>query len=391
MTEKRFGFIAVIGPPNAGKSTLSNALVGQKVAIVTHKAQTTRARLRAVVMHEQSQVVLVDTPGIFSGVKKLDKAMVQEAWSGAEEADAVLVVLDASRALPAETELVLAGVKNTSKPVILVLNKVDAVKREKLLELTQQLNEAANFADTFMVSALKETGLEELKSYLAQLVPEGPWHYPEDMAADVPSLLLAAEVTREKLFLRLHQELPYALTVETESWKRQKDGSVRLEQVIFVRRDSQKAIVLGKRGQSIREIGSQARLEMEDIFGHKVHLFLFVKVRDNWIDDPERLQDDGHRLCRSRQCNGTLRELFYLRADMAKPRLLSRCLQENLVAARGLCAVALGDDFVQFFNPAIVCRQNGKLDFLSIWVFSLLRQRQRVLLGQWRIPKLLLL
>lgn len=293
MTEKRFGFIAVIGPPNAGKSTLSNALVGQKVAIVTHKAQTTRARLRAVMMHEQSQVVLVDTPGIFSGEKKLDKAMVQEAWSGAEEADAVLVVLDASRALPAETELVLAGVKNTSKPVILVLNKVDAVKREKLLELTQQLNEAANFADTFMVSALKETGLEELKSYLAQLVPEGPWHYPEDMAADVPSLLLAAEVTREKLFLRLHQELPYALTVETESWKRQKDGSVRLEQVIFVRRDSQKAIVLGKRGQSIREIGSQARLEMEDIFGHKVHLFLFVKVRDNWIDDPERFRMMG--------------------------------------------------------------------------------------------------
>lgn len=293
MTEKRFGFIAVIGPPNAGKSTLSNALVGQKVAIVTHKAQTTRARLRAVVMHKQSQVVLVDTPGIFSGVKKLDKAMVQEAWSGVEEADAVLVVLDASRALPAETELVLAGVKNTSKLVILVLNKVDAVKREKLLELTQQLNEVANFADTFMVSALKETGLEELKSYLAQLVPEGPWHYPEDMAADVPSLLLAAEVTREKLFLRLHQELPYALTVETESWNRQKDGSVRLEQVIFVRRDSQKAIVLGKRGQSIREIGSQARLEMEDIFGHKVHLFLFVKVRDNWIDDPERFRMMG--------------------------------------------------------------------------------------------------
>ena len=290
MTEKRFGFIAVIGPPNAGKSTLSNALVGQKVAIVTHKAQTTRARLRAVVMHEQSQLVLVDTPGIFSGVKKLDKAMVQEAWSGAEEADAVLVVLDASRTLPAETELVLAGVKNTSKPVILVLNKVDAVKREKLLELTQQLNEAANFADTFMVSALKVTGLEELKNYLAQWVPEGPWHYPEDMAADIPSLLLAAEVTREKLFLRLHQELPYALTVETESWKRQKDGSVRLEQVIFVRRDSQKAIVLGKQGQSIREIGSQARLEMEDMFGHKVHLFLFVKVRDKWIDDPERFR-----------------------------------------------------------------------------------------------------
>lgn len=293
MTEKRFGFIAVIGPPNAGKSTLSNALVGQKVAIVTHKAQTTRARLRAVVMHDTSQVVLVDTPGIFSGVKKLDKAMVQEAWSGAEEADAVLVVLDASRSLPAETDLVLAGVKDISKPVILVLNKVDAVKREKLLELTQQLNEAARFADTFMVSALKGTGLIELKNHLAALVPEGPWHYPEDMAADVPSLLLAAEVTREKLFLRLHQELPYALTVETESWKLQKDGSVRLEQVIFVRRDSQKAIVLGKRGQSIREIGSQARLEMEDVFGHKVHLFLFVKVRDNWIDDPERYRMMG--------------------------------------------------------------------------------------------------
>lgn len=293
MTRTRFGFVAVIGPPNAGKSTLSNALVGQKVAIVTHKPQTTRARLRAVVMHGRSQIVLVDTPGIFSGAKKLDKAMVREAWSGAGEADAVLVVLDASRPLSGETEPVLAGIRGISKPVILVLNKVDAARRGKLLELTGHLNEGFGFKDTFMVSALKGTGLGDLKGNLAGLVPEGPWHYPEDTAADVPSLLLAAEITREKLFLRLHQELPYALTVETESWIRKKDGSVRLEQVVYVRRDSQKAIVLGKKGRSIRDVGSEARREMEGVFGHKVHLFLFVKVRENWIDDPERFRMMG--------------------------------------------------------------------------------------------------
>ena len=289
----RFGFIAVIGPPNAGKSTLANALIGQKVSIVTHKAQTTRARLRGVVIKDDAQIVLVDTPGVFDGKKKMDRAMVEEAWAGADDADAIALVLDASRPLPKETELVLAGLQNRAKPVILVLNKVDAVRHEKLLELTEQLNKLYDFHDTFMVSALKEDGLGALLDCLSALIPEGVWHYPEDMAADVPSLLLAAEITREKLFLRMHQELPYALTVETEKWTRQKNGSVKIEQVIYVRRDTQKAIILGKGGRSIKEIGAQARQEMEEIFGHRVHLFLFVKVRENWIDDPERMRMMG--------------------------------------------------------------------------------------------------
>lgn len=297
MDDSRFGFIAVIGPPNAGKSTLANALVGQKVAIVTHKTQTTRARLRAVVIHKSAQIVLVDTPGVFSGQKKMDQAMVREAWAGAEDADAIAVVLDASRPPSGkndkETDLVLAGIRDSKKSVILVLNKVDAIKPEKLLELTQRLNQQADFQETFMVSALKERGLDKLLTCFAQAVPAGPWHYPEDMAADVPSLLLAAEMTREKLFLRLHQELPYALTVETENWTRKKDGSVRIEQVIFVRRDTQKAIVLGKGGRSIKEVGAEARLEMEKVFGHRVHLFIFVKVRDNWVEDPERYRMMG--------------------------------------------------------------------------------------------------
>lgn len=291
--QTKFGFIAVIGPPNAGKSTLANALIGQKVSIVTHKAQTTRARLRGVVIEGGAQIVLVDTPGVFDGKRKMDRAMVQEAWAGAEDADAIAVVLDASRDLPKETEMVLAGIQETRKPVILVLNKVDAVRPEKLLGLADELRQKADFRDIFMISALKEEGLSELRNSLVNLVPEGPWHYPEDMAADVPSLLLAAEITREKLFLRLHQELPYALTVETEKWTRRKDGSVRVEQVVYVRRDTQKAIVLGKGGRSIKEIGAQARLDMEEVFGHRVHLFVFVKVRENWIEDPERMRMMG--------------------------------------------------------------------------------------------------
>ena len=291
--QSKFGFIAVIGPPNAGKSTLANALIGQKVSIVTHKAQTTRARLRGVVIEGDAQIVLVDTPGVFDGKRKMDRAMVQEAWAGAEDADAIAVVLDASRDLPKETEMILAGIQETQKPVILVLNKVDSVRPEKLLTLADDLRQKADFKDIFMISALKEEGLEELRTCLVDLVPQGPWHYPEDMAADVPSLLLAAEITREKLFLRLHQELPYALTVETEKWTRQKDGSVKVEQVVYVRRDTQKAIVLGKGGRSIKEIGAQARLDMEEVFGHRVHLFLFVKVRENWIEDPERMRMMG--------------------------------------------------------------------------------------------------
>ncbi len=293
MNDTRFGFVAVIGPPNAGKSTLANALIGQKVSIVTHKTQTTRARLRGVVIEGKAQIILVDTPGVFDGQRKMDRAMVHEAWAGANDADVIAVVLDVSKRLPKETEMVLAGIQETTKPVMLILNKIDAVRHETLLGLVDELSKKANFKEIFMVSALKEQGLEELRQCLSMAVPEGVWQYPEDMAADVPSLFLAAEVTREKLFLRMHQELPYALTVETEKWTRQKNGSVKIEQVIYVRRDTQKAIILGKNGRAIKEIGQQARLDMEEIFDHRVHLFLFVKVRENWIEDPERMRMMG--------------------------------------------------------------------------------------------------
>lgn len=294
----RFGFIAIIGAPNVGKSTLTNALVKQKVAIVTHKVQTTRARLLAIAMHDQSQFVLIDTPGIFNGQKLLDKTMVQEAWAAAAQADALIVLLDASHAMAAshiknETEFVLEGVKHIKKPLILVLNKIDKVKRTVLLEIAARFNERVAFKETFMISALQGNGVEALADCLAALVPEGVWHYPKHIVADMPSRLLAAEITREKLFLRLHQELPYALTVETENWQKQKDGSVRIEQIIYVRRASQKAIVLGKGGRTIKEIGAQARADMEKLFNHKTHLFLFVKVRDKWIEDKERYRQMG--------------------------------------------------------------------------------------------------
>ena len=285
---KKCGFVAVIGPPNAGKSTLSNALVGQKVAIVTQKAQTTRMRLRAVVMHEEAQIILVDTPGIFDAKQRFDRAMVNEAWMGVEDADQVLVVLDAARADSKEIDLMLDGLAKSKKKVSLVLNKIDTVANESLLALVKQLNERVAFEDTFLISALKGDGLDRLKDTLTAAMPEGPWLYPEDQAADIPSLLLASEVMREKLFLRLHQELPYALTVETDKWENKKDGSVRIEQTVFVRRDGQKAIVLGKGGGTMKEISSEARLELEDMFQRRVHLFVFVKVRKNWQEDPER-------------------------------------------------------------------------------------------------------
>lgn len=285
---QKCGFVAVIGPPNAGKSTLSNALVGQKVAIVTQKAQTTRMRLRAVVMHEEAQIILVDTPGIFAAKQRFDRAMVNEAWLGVNDADQVLVVLDAARVSGKEIDLMLDRLAHSTKPVSLVLNKIDTVPNESLLALVQELNERVDFVDTFLISALKGDGLDRLKDTLRDAMPEGPFLYPEDQAADVPSLLLASEVMREKLFLRLHQELPYALTVETDKWENKKDGSVRIEQTIFVRRDSQKAIVLGKGGRTMKEISSEARLELEDMFERRVHLFVFVKVRKNWQEDPER-------------------------------------------------------------------------------------------------------
>ena len=287
MTQK-CGFVAVIGPPNAGKSTLANALVGQKVTIVTQKEQTTRMRLRAVVMHQQSQIILVDTPGIFAAKQRFDRAMVNEVWLGVDDADEVLVVLDAARTEKPEIDLMLERLANVKKRVSLVLNKIDTVRNDSLLALVQKLNERVNFAETYLVSALSGDGLDRLKDTLADAMPEGPWLYPEDQAADVPSLLLASEVMREKLFLRLHQELPYALTVETDKWENKKDGSVRIEQTVYVRRDGQKAIVLGKGGKAIKEIGAQARAELEEMFERRVHLFVFVKVRKNWQEDPER-------------------------------------------------------------------------------------------------------
>ena len=285
---RKCGFVAVIGPPNAGKSTLSNALVGQKVTIVTQKAQTTRMRLRAVVMHADAQIILVDTPGIFAAKQRFDRAMVNEAWMGVNDADQVLVVLDAARAESKEIDLMLDGLAESKKKVSLVLNKIDTVPNESLLALVKALNDRVAFEDTFLISALKGDGLGRLKDTLAANMPDGPFLYPEDQAADVPSLLLASEVMREKLFLRLHQELPYALTVETDKWENKKDGSVRIEQTVFVRRDSQKAIVLGKGGRTMKEISSEARLELEDMFERRVHLFVFVKVRKNWQEDPER-------------------------------------------------------------------------------------------------------
>ena len=289
----RCGFVAIIGPPNAGKSTLANALVGQKVSIVTQKAQTTRMRLRAVVMHKSTQLILVDTPGVFEPRQRLDRAMVNEVWLGMEDADHILIVLDASLPVTEETEILLARLRGTSKPVSLALNKIDLVVRDTLLQKLQEINQLIDLKDSFLISADRNDGLERLADTLSEAMPEGPYLYPEDQAADIPSLLLAAEVTREKLFLRLHQELPYALTVESEKWENKKDGSIRIEQTVYVRRDGQKAIVLGKGGRTIKEIGAEARLELQAMFDCPVHLFIFVKVRKNWQEDPERYRVMG--------------------------------------------------------------------------------------------------
>ena len=289
----RCGFVAIIGAPNAGKSTLLNQLVGSKVAIVTHKVQTTRARIRGIAMEGNAQIVFVDTPGIFKPKRRLDKAMVEAAWGGAGDADLILLMVDAEHERGEDLERILSGLKEQERKAILVLNKVDAAKREKLLKLAARLNETGLFSETFMISALTGDGVADLRRHLAGLMPVGPWHYPEDQAADVPLRSLAAEVTREKLFLRLHDELPYSLTVETESWEQKKDGSIRIQQVIFVERDSQKKIALGKGGQTIKTVGQMAREELEEMLGTKVHLFLFVKVRENWGDDRERYREMG--------------------------------------------------------------------------------------------------
>ena len=289
----RSGFVALIGAPNAGKSTLVNQLVGTKVSIVTHKVQTTRALVRGIVIHDRTQMVLVDTPGIFKPKRRLDRAMVTTAWGGAKDADLILVLIDAELGLNEEAETILDNINEKKRKVILVLNKVDRIEPPKLLELARIANEKVKFDKTFMISALKGYGCKDLLQYLADNLPEGPWYYPEDQISDMPMRMLAAEITREKLYLRLHNELPYSSTIETESWEEKPDGSVRISQVIFVERDSQKKIVLGHKGEAIKSIGQAARKELMEILEQKVHLFLFVKVRDNWGNDPERYREMG--------------------------------------------------------------------------------------------------
>ncbi|NOZ43490.1 MAG: GTPase Era [Alphaproteobacteria bacterium] len=287
------GFVALLGAPNAGKSTLLNSLVGSKISIVTHKVQTTRSRFIGIALHHNCQLIFIDTPGIFAPGKRLERAMVSAAWTGASEADVVVVIVDAARMLDDNSRRIIDGLKKNNRQAILVLNKIDVIRRDSLLQLSQQLNEIGDFTETLMVSALKGDGLEDLKAVISRQLPRGPWLYPEDQMTDITERMLAAEVTREKFFLRLHEELPYAATVETESWQEKKDGSVRIEQVIYVERDSQKAIVIGKGGRSLKEIGKMARLELEEMLDRRIHLFIFVKVRKNWSEDKERYRNMG--------------------------------------------------------------------------------------------------
>ena len=292
-TSAKCGFVALIGAPNAGKSTLLNALVGSKIAIVTHKVQTTRSRLVGVAIHNESQMIFVDTPGIFTANKRLERAMVAAAWEGANDADIVILLVDATCKISDSTKTIAEGLKGSSKKTILAFNKIDIVKREKLLAMSQQLNELGSFEETLMISAKTGNGLDMLRDKITEFLPEGPWLYPEDHLTDITERMLASEITREKFFLRFHEELPYATTIETERWKELKDGSVRIEQVIYVERDSQKMIVIGKGGRGLKAIGKQAREELETLLDRKVHLFIFVKVRKGWSDDKERYLNMG--------------------------------------------------------------------------------------------------
>jgi GTP-binding protein Era len=287
------GFIAVVGAPNVGKSTLINRFVGTKVSIVSPKVQTTRTRVLGICMKDAAQVIFIDTPGIFQPRRRLDRAMVAAAWGGAADADAVLLVVDAKRGLCPDTTAIVEKLSKSGRKATLAINKIDLVRKDTLLDLVAKLNGYDIFADTFMISAETGDGTDDLLAHLADKLPEGPWLFPEDQVSDMPERLLAAEITREQLYLQLHQELPYAATVETETWEDKEDGSVRIDQVVYVERDSQKAIVLGKRGSRIKTLGAGARKELEAILGCRVHLFLFVKVRDKWGDDPERYRDWG--------------------------------------------------------------------------------------------------
>jgi GTPase len=291
--DRRCGFVAIVGAPNVGKSTLVNALVGAKVTIVSPKVQTTRAIMRGIAIEGDAQLIFIDTPGIFSPRRRLDRAMVSTAWSGAHDADVIALMIDARRGLDDEAAAIAAKLAQAAAPKILIVNKVDLVAKPSLLGLVTAANEGANYTATFMVSALSGYGVADVKKWLAAYVPEGPWHYPEDQISDAPLRALASEITREKIYLRLHQELPYHSTVETESWQERKDGSVRIGQTIFVERESQRKIVLGKGGQTIKAIGALARKEIAEIIEKPVHLFLFVKVREGWSDDPERYREMG--------------------------------------------------------------------------------------------------
>jgi GTPase len=291
--EQRCGFVALIGAPNVGKSTLINALVGSKVSIVTPKVQTTRALMRGIAIEGAAQLIFVDTPGIFSPRRRLDRAMVGTAWGSAQDADIVALLIDSRKGVGEDDEAIVKSLADVRPEKVLVLNKVDIADKPALLTLTQTLNERMAFAATFMVSARSGDGIAELKQWFAAHVPAGPWLYPEDQISDAPVRQLAAEITREKLYLRLHQELPYQSTVETEVWKELKDGAVRIEQTIYVERDSQRKIVLGKGGQAIKAIGAAARKDIAAAIEQPVHLFLFVKVREGWGDDPERYRHMG--------------------------------------------------------------------------------------------------
>jgi GTPase len=294
--QTRCGFVVLIGAPNVGKSTLVNTLVGTKVAIVSHKVQTTRALLRGIAIVDGAQLVLIDTPGIFAPKRRLDRAMVTAAWAGAEDADIAAVLIDAKRGLDEEAQAILERLAALRPSKILLINKVDLVEKPALLAIAKAANERARFAATFMISALSGDGVGDVQEWLAGHVPEGPWHYPADQITDAPLRQLAAEITREKLYLRLHQELPYQSTVETDVWKELEDRAIRIEQTIYVERESQRKIVLGKGGQTIKAIGADARREIADMIEAPVHLFLFVKVRERWGEDPERYRGMGLEL-----------------------------------------------------------------------------------------------
>ncbi len=291
---RRAGFIAILGAPNVGKSTLVNRLVGSKVSIVSPKVQTTRSRVRGIRMEGAAQLVLVDTPGIFENAKRrLERAMVHAAWSGAQDADAILVLVDAKRGIDENTKKILKTLVKSGRKALLAINKIDQVSHTDLLPLAGALDDGTSVERIFMISALDGQGVDDLLNYLLGLLPEGPWLYPEDQLTDISERLLAAEITREKLFLQLYQELPYSLTVETETWRELKDDSVRIEQIVYVSRPIHKAMVLGKGGQRIKAVGQDSRTELEELLARRVHLFLFVKVRESWADDPERYRDLG--------------------------------------------------------------------------------------------------